>query len=196
MSELIRCLCGELFDRQEFDACPSCGRHPSDPPDKDSATPLESTPPTAAAPISHAVMPRWVWGVLIAALLALLAALSLRSPTESVPSTPKIAAPESVSQENVMTAPTAHPCTAITGRWAWFTGGFVTFDTRGTAVFQAELTGPVIERATWRCDSDTGAYSVSWSHGFTDSVEVSEDGNHLGGVNQQGTSISGQRVFD
>ncbi len=45
---------------------------------------------------------------------------------------------------------------------------------------------------SWSCD---GKHTViSWSHGYTDVLEMSEDGNYMSGFNNAGGRIWGRRL--
>lgn len=79
-------------------------------------------------------------------------------------------------------------CSRIPGLWSWFINGDVTFKENGSLV-QGELTG------AWTCDEE-GAVRISWSHGFFDTLMLSEDGSSLTGTNQTGHAISGRRIGD
>lgn len=68
------------------------------------------------------------------------------------------------------------PCNRLPGRWEWFMNGDVTILANGTAVQRASgLT------ANWSCSDRTAIFH--WSHGFTDRLTLSADGNHLTGSN-------------
>lgn len=60
----------------------------------------------------------------------------------------------------------------VTGVWAWFANGDVTFRPDGTLV-QGDLTG--------RWTKDGPRVNVQWSHGYYDFLTLSADGQHLSG---------------
>jgi hypothetical protein len=62
----------------------------------------------------------------------------------------------------------------IAGIWQWFTGGDVTIYADGTFTQANSLTG------TWYCSND-GRIIMSWSHGYTDKLSLTPDGNKLEG---------------
>jgi hypothetical protein len=66
------------------------------------------------------------------------------------------------------------PCAKLPGTWSWFVNGDVTIRANGTHV-QGNLTG------TWTCSN--GQVVLVWSHGFTDRLTLSPDGNNLDGSN-------------
>jgi len=75
---------------------------------------------------------------------------------------------------------------AIEGEWAWGAGA-------GSVVIRADGTG-LDSRGNsmnWRlADPATRTYSFVWSHGFTDTAVLSEDGNTLEVVNNVGTRFT------
>jgi hypothetical protein len=81
-------------------------------------------------------------------------------------------------------------CAAIPGVWSWFTNGDVTFRADGTLT-QGSLTG------RWTCTD--GRVSVSWSHGYYDTLTLSADGRSLSGFGStdsratSGFSVSGRK---
>ncbi len=74
-------------------------------------------------------------------------------------------------------------CGKMSGVWSWFTGGDVVIRSSGTA-----STGSLT--ATWTCKSNQVV--MVWSHGFTDRLTISSDGNRLSGSNGFVT-VSGHR---
>lgn len=77
-------------------------------------------------------------------------------------------------------------CSKIPGTWSWFVNGDVTFREDGTLV-QGPLTG------RWTCSNQDRRVSIVWSHGFTDSMVLSEDGTSLTGKNNTGNTVTGRR---
>lgn len=81
-------------------------------------------------------------------------------------------------------------CAAIPGVWSWFTNGDVTFRADGTLT-QGSLTG------RWTCTD--GRVSVSWSHGYYDTLTLSADGRSLSGFGStdpratSGFSVTGRK---
>ena len=72
--------------------------------------------------------------------------------------------------------PSVSLCQKLPGVWEWFTNGDVTVRPNGTAIQPASgISG------NWSChDRDV---IFHWSHGFTDRLTLSTDGNHLTGTN-------------
>lgn len=80
-----------------------------------------------------------------------------------------------------------NPCDMIPGLWSWFVNGDVTFRAGGTLV-QGPRTG------RWTCAGTD--VSIVWSHGFTDDLTISADGQEMSGRNQVGMGVAGQRIGD
>lgn len=79
--------------------------------------------------------------------------------------------------------PAASRCGRAAGTWAWFNGGTVTIGAGGTAS-SGSLT------ASWSCMG--GQIIIVWSHGYTDRLTLSPDGNRLSGTNGI-IAVSGRR---
>lgn len=82
----------------------------------------------------------------------------------------------------------ASVCRMIPGLWSWFVNGDVTFKSDGTLV-QGPRTGQ------WTCRGDLHV-TIVWSHGYTDELTLSPDGKTLGGANNVGSAVAGQRLHD
>ncbi|MDR4497108.1 MAG: tetratricopeptide repeat protein [Candidatus Scalindua sp.] len=87
----------------------------------------------------------------------------------------------------------AVPCEAITGRWAWFTGGNVTLNPDGTVTSQE-----FGNLGTWECaDTARGAFTLRWIFGnppFVDTLTLSADGQSLSGTNQFQYPVTAKRI--
>ncbi len=79
--------------------------------------------------------------------------------------------------------PAASRCGRAAGTWAWFNGRTVTIGAGGTAS-SGSLT------ASWSCIG--GQLVIMWSHGYTDRLTLSPDGNRLSGTNGI-IAVSGKR---
>ncbi len=76
-------------------------------------------------------------------------------------------------------------CRNLPGVWEWVVNGNVNFFRDGR-LRQGSLTG------SWACN---GRHTViAWSHGYTDRLEMSEDGNYMSGLNNAGGRIWGRRI--
>ena len=128
----------------------------------------------------------------IAGLLALFikAGAAQRPPQVVAPGTP----PALVQSDNP--AQDAKSCQRIAGQWWWSTGGMVTIGADGSLQWRAHATDaqPLVV-GRWVCtDSQQRQYFFSWSHAYTDTFTLSEDGRRLSGVNQQTqTKLFGNR---
>ncbi len=89
------------------------------------------------------------------------------------------------------------PCTAVVGRWDWLTtGGIVTVAEGGRLTFHPnDLTNLPTFTGAWQCESGSGDITMAWNTGFSDRLQLSDDGNRLSGTNDQtGTTISAVRA--
>ena len=205
MAEMIRCVCGEVFDASVHSGCPACGRVVSargavqsdgSSSSADSASDAPKEKGAASKNTGTPAMPNWVWKLLAASVAVFLLVSFWPSSDQGemgqtqvqMPSTQSSAEEIADSSSGVLGT-----CAGIVGKWSWFTGGFVSFRASGSAVFQPDLNGAVTVQGAWTCDKRTGNYMVNWSHGFSDTLQLSGDGNRLSGRNQQGAAISGQR---
>jgi hypothetical protein len=68
----------------------------------------------------------------------------------------------------------ASSCSRMPGSWSWFNGITVVIRPDGTA-----SGGP--HTASWSCAN--GSVVMRWSHGYTDRLNLSQDGTHLQGTN-------------
>jgi hypothetical protein len=87
----------------------------------------------------------------------------------------------------------AADCQKIIGDWGWFIGGKVTFSENAQATWTGNGTLPPAS-GTWRCDPRTGTYTVTWPHGFVDTLSLSGDGTQLSGTSSTGVKVSGRRT--
>jgi hypothetical protein len=83
-------------------------------------------------------------------------------------------------------------CPPLTGRWAWFVGGMVTFAADGTGVWKAYPEASKSLTVTWTCQPATGVFTLTWQQGLIDTVTMSEDGRTLTGQNQYGVAVRGE----
>ncbi len=83
-------------------------------------------------------------------------------------------------------------CPPLTGRWAWFVGGIVTFAADGTGVWKAYPEASKSLSVTWQCQPATGVFTLTWQQGLIDTVTMSEDGRALSGQNQYGVAVRGE----
>lgn len=65
-------------------------------------------------------------------------------------------------------------CAKMPGSWSWFNGITVVIRSNGTAAGGRYT-------ATWSCKND--GVIMHWSHGYTDRLQLSQDGTHLSGTN-------------
>lgn len=87
-------------------------------------------------------------------------------------------------------------CAEITGKWDWFTGGQTTLGTDGSVLWLQQPQNPLGAKVTgrWSCIStNPRTYNISWQHGITDSVKLSQDRNSLAGSNPAGVQVSATR---
>jgi len=82
----------------------------------------------------------------------------------------------------------------ISGRWNWVSGQQLEIFTDGT--LKVWLNGSQINTAAWECtDKNTRSYTFHHQQGgWVDNVILSGDFNTLTGKNQQGSSLSGNRI--
>ena len=83
-------------------------------------------------------------------------------------------------------------CQKIAGNWKWFTGGIVIIHADNKVGWKATPNATSAIPGTWQCDQK-GAYTLSWSNGFVDSLTLSGDGNSLSGANAQGVKVTATR---
>ncbi len=206
MSRLIRCLCGNMYDPARYQTCPECGR-PSNrsaaEPEPDASAPDsggQSEPvksKTAPKPVTGPAptpLPSWIWKAVAGALGLLLLAFALKQFIGDDEQQVRPAGADSTTA----TAPIAATsgCQDIVGKWRWFTGGFVAFAADQRAFFLPTEDAPPALTADWRCDSETLTYTLSWSHGFTDTLKLYQDGQMISGRNNTGVEVSGSRYVD
>jgi hypothetical protein len=97
------------------------------------------------------------------------------------------------AQHGAPPAPPAQPnavaaaCESIPGLWAWFVNGDATIQ-RGGTVTQGNLTG------RWTCN-ESGDITIVWSHGYTDRLALSADGQRLTGTNNRNEAVTAERKF-
>ncbi|HWA43314.1 MAG TPA: SEL1-like repeat protein [Hypericibacter adhaerens] len=83
-------------------------------------------------------------------------------------------------------------CSGIVGNWNWFIGGVVGAAPDGGLSFQQATGGTPVPAGRWSCEG--GSYTLTWSNGFVDKLQLSSDGRSLVGTNQQGASVTAQRL--
>jgi hypothetical protein len=83
-------------------------------------------------------------------------------------------------------------CAEIVGDWSWSTGGIVSFSADQRASWRQTETAPSAVFASWRCAA--AVYTITWSHGFTDTLRLSADGSQLSGTNNVKLPVSGRRL--
>jgi hypothetical protein len=83
-------------------------------------------------------------------------------------------------------------CPPLTGRWAWFVGGIVTFAADGTGVWKAYPEASKSLTVSWKCESASGVFTLTWQQGLIDTVTMSKDGRSLSGQNQYGVAVGGE----
>jgi hypothetical protein len=76
-------------------------------------------------------------------------------------------------------------CQRIIGTWTWFFGTTTVFSSGGSASNSSGLT------STWRCAG--GVVVALWSHGITDRITISSDGNRLSVSSSNGITWAGAR---
>ncbi len=125
---------------------------------------------------------------LVTALITLASTLigSGQTPTASVPAG-QAASPLRVPEGG---------CEAMAGTWSWSTGGVTTIGVDGTLAWRKAAHDPLpTVVGQWIC-LDRGARRASfrWSHGYTDTMALSRDGQVMEGANDQsGFVIMGSR---
>jgi len=77
---------------------------------------------------------------------------------------------------------------SIPGDWEWFINGIVTFYPDGTLTQANGLTGK------WRVMND-GTVVIEWSHGYKDTLTLSDDGKTLTGCNDAGSNVWGKKII-
>jgi hypothetical protein len=76
----------------------------------------------------------------------------------------------------------------LAGEWDWFDRSTVTMRSDGSFATSNRLTG------TWRLiDPTLRRYILTWSHGYTDTLTLSQDSRRLEGANNRGTRVWGTR---
>ena len=88
------------------------------------------------------------------------------------------------------------PCVDVIGQWDWLaTGGVVSIAEGGTASWrETQVASAPSTFGAWTCSEKTGDIEIRWSTGFTDNLEVVDNGERLSGRNGQGVRISATRV--
>lgn len=198
--KIIRCLCGTMYDPAQHAACPSCGREPTapTPPDRKAVPPPvpQRAPERPQAAAGPGRLPSWGWkagaGAIGVVALAYLVGIfgGDETPGQSPPGAP-LPATQSADRQRP-----ASTCAAITGDWSWFTGGYVHFSDDGHAFFKPTEDAPPAITATWTCDAANGDYVVTWSHGFTETIRLYDNGDVVQGTNNIGVDVSGRRYID
>ena len=100
-------------------------------------------------------------------------------PRRATPQPPRRGTPVARSPRE----PKSPACGRAAGTWAWFNGRTVTIGANGSAS-SGSLT------ASWSCIG--GQIVIVWSHGYTDRLTLSPDGNRLSGTNGI-IAVSGKR---
>lgn len=88
---------------------------------------------------------------------------------------------------------TTKSCNQIVGEWNWFVGGIVGATPEGDLSWRQSASAMPVPAGRWRCEG--GTYTLAWSNGFVDTLQLSADGGTLSGTNQQGTPVSGARAL-
>lgn len=195
--KLIRCLCGHMYDPGHHQACPECGRpaaaESASKPVTEPPQPFPPPPTPASRPGTPLSIPRWVWkGGGIALGVVVLAVVMKQFAGDNDQTGVQTTAPVTTDT----TLATTEKCAAVVGEWEWFTGGYVQFSDDGRAFFKPTADAPPALTATWTCDPGTGAYTVIWSHGFTDSLKLYDGNRVIQGTSNTGVDVSGKRYID
>lgn len=94
----------------------------------------------------------------------------------------------------IPTCGSADSCQKIVGNWKWFVGGTVEFTKDRTAKYTPEGRSALPPgTASWTCDRKSKTYTVNWSNGYIDTLNLSPDGKTVTGTSTAGVVISGTR---
>ncbi|WP_217520162.1 hypothetical protein [Roseicyclus elongatus] len=82
------------------------------------------------------------------------------------------------------------PSAGLSGTWQWeATGGTVTINANGTVTDNMYP-----NTGTWSGPGSDGRYTIVWSHGYTDFITMSADGNALTIINNTGYAFGATRI--
>jgi len=199
MAALIRCLCGHTYDPGAHTACPECGRQRKSAASGKAGALRQPVPPPPPAPPPAAASSGsagWLWklgGAAAGLILIVVMVTVMRDESGQGAGGEERGA---VDQQRQAAAGAGGACERAVGRWRWFTGGFVTIGPDGRAFFQPTEDAPPALHAQWQCDDSDGTYTLSWSHGFVETVRVYQEGNVISGTNNVGVEVSGTRYVD